>query len=606
MNDSRSNESSGGVATDVEFAKGAQSQKEVTIEIHLDPWTSTCNGRLTLEPTPLIQPVVTITFFKESKGDQILNRFRTKLEFTFFMRGEKTELQLHPDRFGWYQDELRLSFKCLEHNAANPVEKSCQGRMDAFLSGRMSDTTLTLNGNWRISSEGKCKYKLMGMRKFIMTEKFNGLGIVGWGKQDHEERVEQEICKDFEIDHSFTYFENLKDWYEWHVFRNPSALKPICDIVDTVSSSTFPGSSESGTLAVGTGDQTQAVDQDHATGSTPQMTLEVPEEAVRVTLPSETAAQMTHALQVTTEELNGKQVATQLNDNIYELHKPTEKPDHDMEIVLVHGLNLEDTHSDNLHLSTWISRDVGGPHVWPKTWLAQDFPDARVLTVTYDSRIYRTAEWGNIDLHNTAENLMNCLFLEVGEESCRPLILVGYSFGGILIKQLCLHASQKKGSRHYGLKFESFMKRIRAIYFMGTPHRGMIDPGFGTGVQENPSPLFKDVKLLNKDLARLHEAFDVLRESYDWKVCGIGEKNATRWGLLHTELVLEASARYGEPFTTVQADHISLSKPPAKTSVVYRQLKELIKQVYNSTVKLLLILLLKLITRFLAFEDCCS
>ncbi|KAL3690100.1 hypothetical protein R1sor_016409 [Riccia sorocarpa] len=627
MKNNRSNESSGMVATDVESAKGAQTQKEVTIEIHLDPWTSTCNGRLTLEPTPLIQPVLTITFFKESKGDQILNRFRTKLEFTFFMRGEKSELQLHPDRFGWYQDELRLSFKCLEHNAANPVEKSCQvsrgcdgstsgptdkssdaaagfcvvlqsgpeelgcsaviadgydiwhpkERMDAFLSGRMSDTTLTLNGNWRISSEGKCKYKLMGMRKFIMTEKFNGRGYVGWGKQDHEERVEQEICKGFEIDHSFTYFEELQEWYEWHIFRNPSALKPICDIVDTVSSTTFPGSSESGTLTGGTGDQTQAVDQDHGRGSTPQMTLEVPEETDRVTLPSKTAAKVIHALQVTTEHLNGEQVATKRNDYIYELHKPTEKPD--MEVLLVHGLNLDD--SDNLHLSTWISGDIGNYHVWPKTWLAQDFPDARVLTVTYDSSIYQTAEHGRIDLHNAAESLMTCLLFEEEAAACRPLVLVGYSFGGILIKQLCLHASK---NCRYGSVYEAFLKRIRAIYFMGTPHRGLNHQGFGIPIQENASPLFKDVELLNKHLARLHSDFERLQRSYQWQVSGVGETKETRWGTLRTLLVLEGSARYGDPFTFVDADHISLSKPTAKTSLVYIQLVALLKQAYNSKV----------------------
>ncbi|KAL3690096.1 hypothetical protein R1sor_016405 [Riccia sorocarpa] len=674
------NETGGRVAADLEFEKETKNtQKEVTIEIHLDPYTSTCEGSSSPElMSHRVEPVLRLTFFKESrKGGQILKRFSTAMEFLFFMRGE---LKSDRDRFGWYHDELQLSFRCLLRNAVTVdtkgVERSCEvirghdkstsatktpsdrnkhvyegatsgglktvstdnssdetedaatgfamklqggpgeigclasiaddydiwdqkGRRDAFFfSGRMADTLLRVDGDWRIWSDGLCRYELMGMRNFIM--KFTGTppNAVGWksvgntkGRQDYEVKVVQNICKVFEIDHSFSFFENLRSWDEWHVAHNAVAPMPISDIIDTVSdsSSGSPENRESGsvtqlaeTIAQTPEHAVNSGCRAHPTGSTPEVTymLEVLGDANRTALPSTTVSDMAHVLQVTTEHLNGARVATQLNDYMYELYKPAEEPD--MEIILVHGLKLGDT--DNLHLSTWISEDRGTYHVWPKTWLAQDFSHARVLSVTYDSHLYQTADQGRIDLHNTAESLMNSLFLEVGEESCRPLILVGYSFGGILIKQLCLHASQKKGSRHYGSKFESFMKRIRAIYFMGTPHRGMINPGFGTAIQENASPLFKDVELLNKTLARLHETFDLLRESYDWQVSGIGETNETRWGILQTVLVMEASARYGEPFTAVQADHISLSKPAAKTSIVYRQLEELIKQAYNSKV----------------------
>ncbi|KAL2623891.1 hypothetical protein R1flu_008136 [Riccia fluitans] len=55
-----------------------------------------------------------------------------------------------------------------------------------------------------------------------------------------------------------------------------------------------------------------------------------------------------------------------------------------------------------------------------------------------------------------------------------------------------------------------------------------------------------------------------------------GGRVATR-GAFQNVLVPEASARYGEPFMTVNADHNSLSKPTDKTSVVYKQLKSLIQ-----------------------------
>ncbi|KAL3690104.1 hypothetical protein R1sor_016413 [Riccia sorocarpa] len=330
-----STERSGGIATDLEFAKGEQTQKEVTVEIHLDPYTSTCEEGSIVEPSHLIQPVLRISFFKESKGDWILNRFSTALEFTFFMGGEMIELESHPDRFGWYQDELKVSFKCLLRNAvtvdSEGVGKSCQvirgrdksassrdmagkvgnggatgrslkpvstdnsndeteegtlstgftmklrggpgqigcsafisddydiwdlkGRRDAFLlSGRMSDTLFKLNGDWRIWREGLCRYELMGMRTFI--KKFNAgeRGFVGKsrGKQIYEERVEQNICKVFEIDHSFSSFENLRSWQEWVVALYAFAPSPISDIIDSVSvsSCSSPGNRESGTVTV--------------------------------------------------------------------------------------------------------------------------------------------------------------------------------------------------------------------------------------------------------------------------------------------------------------------------------------------------------------------
>ncbi|KAL3698167.1 hypothetical protein R1sor_012243 [Riccia sorocarpa] len=272
----------------------------------------------------------------------------------------------------------------------------------------------------------------------------------------------------------------------------------------------------------------------------------------------------------------------QLNDYIYELYNPTEGAD--MDIILVHGLQLDGT--DNLHLSTWISGDGGSYHVWPKTWLPQDFPHARILTVAYDSHLYQTTEQGLPNQHNTVENLINCLLLPEMEDelSYRPLVLVGYSFGGILIKNLCLHTFNKIIA-YPKPQLKLFLERIRGIYFIGTPHLGMIHEGFGLAIQRNASPLFKNAELLNRTSVRIHDDFDVLRRRYAVEVFSIGESKETRWGSLETVLVPEASARYEEVFVKVQVDHVSLSKPKTEKYLVYGQLKFLIKQAYKGKVK---------------------
>ncbi|KAL3691123.1 hypothetical protein R1sor_004774 [Riccia sorocarpa] len=632
MNSSRGFSKAGGrsgvVATEVRIEQ--QPKREVTIEIYLDSFTCTENCTDYQLSDHRIEPVLVLTFFKEPRGGQILRRFRSALDFRFYMSGEQTVLDSDHEKFGWYHDRLQLSFKCLsgsdvrvdsqgvgscrimtgepdtpgqnmeegnatsaggsEHKKAGFHVKSKDSpgeigslasiadkyniwdmgeRTSAFRdSGMMANALFTLTGNWTIWSEGLTNYVLLGTRDFIL--KMRGTKpprSVGFSRQDSELRVSQEIRKVFKVDHSFTFFEELSDWQAWPMAVYAVAPHPISGMVDAVPES-CPGNRVSGGAIV----QSQTVPR---TGEQTFSASDENQDSHEVAPTSE----ITTTLRVFTKDhLNGERVATKLNDYIYELSTTMEP---DMEIVFCHGLNLDD--SNNLHLSTWTSDDVGKLHVWPKTWLAEDFPHARVLTVSYDSSLYQTPELGRIGLHNTAENLMSNLLLEADPSSVHPLILVGYSFGGILIKQLCLHAYEKIASRYHRVQSEAFLERINAIYFMGTPHSGMIHEGFEVPRQENAGPLFKDVKLLNEELARLQQKFHNLRETYAWQISSVAESYMTRWGEFEGELVPEGSARYGsgELFATVPADHRSLSKASEKNCTVYKQLKALITQAYS-------------------------
>ncbi|KAL3691121.1 hypothetical protein R1sor_004772 [Riccia sorocarpa] len=662
MNDSRGFSKAGGssgvVATDVR--REQQPEREVTIEIHLNPDTCAFEEDSSI-PDQLsdhwIEPVLVLTFFKEPKGDQILRRFRSALDFKFYMSGK---LNSDHEKFGWYHDDLKLSFKCLSRNVVTvdsegvkgicrrmtgghdtPVQNMEEGRTNNtgdttdtttgfyvkldrspggiscsafiaddydiwdmskrkaafFRSGMMSDASFKLDGNWSIWSEGFTHYELIGTRNFILRIKRTSFPKTVETSTASESKVLQTIRKVFQIDHSFTFFEDLSTWQVWRIAQHEVAPNPISGMVDVVPLS-YPGNRVPEGAIVRSqrvpraGEQTfNASDLNQDSNevvpipgiTTTLRTLPMANEVRdRETLSSESPTDSSHFPQVlqSTEHLNGERVATKLNDYIYELYKPTVKPD--MEIIFCHGLNLDD--SKNLHLSTWISGDVGTFHIWPKTWLAEDFPHAQVLTVSYDSSLYQTPELGRTDLHNTAESLMtNLWLLEDETPSLRPLILVGYSFGGILIKQLCLHAYDKIASCYHRPQSEAFLKRISAIYFMGTPHCGMTREGFEVPLQESSGPLFKDVELLNKELARLQQKFRDVRENYKWQISSVAETNETRWGAFHGVLVPESSARYGsgEQFVAVAADHRSLCKPSEKCSTVYRQLKALIKQAYR-------------------------
>ncbi|KAL2622903.1 hypothetical protein R1flu_003108 [Riccia fluitans] len=222
-------------STDVEVELESEPELlQVTVVIHLDPNTCTCtwiqgkeNENEASIPRHMIKRVLTLKFFKEQDGDQTRKGFDSTLKVELFMKGEKNKLD-DPSKFGWYHDQLELSFRYLLSNAVTiasnrnesvndtveerssdktqdtasrthlyvkdtnfvisleggPEEIGCsanvvddyniwnqKGRKDAFISGIMSYIPLVVKGNWSIWNEGLCDYQLIGMRSFIMKKK---------------------------------------------------------------------------------------------------------------------------------------------------------------------------------------------------------------------------------------------------------------------------------------------------------------------------------------------------------------------------------------------------------------------------------------------------
>ncbi|XP_049883180.1 uncharacterized protein LOC126378812 isoform X2 [Pectinophora gossypiella] len=82
-------------------------------------------------------------------------------------------------------------------------------------------------------------------------------------------------------------------------------------------------------------------------------------------------------------------------------------------------------------------------HCWPKDWIREDYPDARVISVNYtsDPHLWRPIwikENKRLCLHERAEQMMEQLLaLGVGR---RPVVWVGHSKGGLFIKQIYCEA----------------------------------------------------------------------------------------------------------------------------------------------------------------------
>ncbi|CAM6108809.1 unnamed protein product [Calypogeia fissa] len=272
------------------------------------------------------------------------------------------------------------------------------------------------------------------------------------------------------------------------------------------------------------------------------------------------------------------QKVRQLNTSLYELYNPPGTPN--MEVIFFHG--FQHGNDDGAHLSTWT---CGDGSIWAQTWLVEKFSDARILSVSYNGVI---KSWDNriIDSYILGENLVSDLLdAKIGQGSYRPVVLVGHSFGGLVVKQICASASREMSGlnrnsdrRH---QLTALLESIQGMFFYSTPHNGIFDHIAEHFVAKGP--LLEFVETLSKHRARLNFEFDKLSGQdgeYRWKIAGLGEGLPTKSGWFHDIVVPEASARYGSSFNIVgTADHITICRPTEKTSRRFSALTEFLQGV---------------------------
>jgi hypothetical protein len=212
--------------------------------------------------------------------------------------------------------------------------------------------------------------------------------------------------------------------------------------------------------------------------------------------------------------------ARQVNESVYELHKPPSNPS--VQIVFFHGLYMGD--SPNAHVSTWESED--GSCIWPATWLVEpeEFPTAHVLSISYCGCVGKSSQ-GSLDMHNIGENLISDLMhANIGQSPHCPVVLVGYCFGGLVIKELCCQMNLRKNLTEHEkekIKLETFLENLRGIFNYGTPHTGCSFVDKAKFPVE--SPMLEYFSYLNQGRSRLNHDFNQLYRSSKWLIDGVGE-----------------------------------------------------------------------------------
>ncbi|XPS79550.1 hypothetical protein M3J09_011531 [Ascochyta lentis] len=129
------------------------------------------------------------------------------------------------------------------------------------------------------------------------------------------------------------------------------------------------------------------------------------------------------------------------------------------DIIAVHGLGSNPE-------TTWTNPETG-TH-WLRDVLALQFSTCRIAQVNHDTRWDAHSPVQSLrDYGQTILDSISRLRVDAVEQK-RPLVLIGHSFGGILIKKaLTLAAEQSHNAR-----LHSVASSTGAIFFFGTPHKG--------------------------------------------------------------------------------------------------------------------------------------
>ncbi len=220
----------------------------------------------------------------------------------------------------------------------------------------------------------------------------------------------------------------------------------------------------------------------------------------------------------------------QLCDGVYCLHEPDGK--FEAEIVFIHGLQLRQDDLTNAYWQAWLVRDGTEDECWPMTWLPKKFPNARILSLSYDASLLRTSTTGMMDSYLSGETLVQSMTSPesgIGQNGC-PVVFVCHSLGGLIAKQIvvtghCQFSNVKRVSKLLG--------NLKAFFFYATPHQGSKLANLVGFVPFLPkSPFAKYLEVTNGEVGRLNNQFEAICQNVGkgaWKFYGVGETHATTY-----------------------------------------------------------------------------
>lgn len=218
---------------------------------------------------------------------------------------------------------------------------------------------------------------------------------------------------------------------------------------------------------------------------------------------------------------------------------------------------------------SWKSKN--NPDMWLRDFLPASIPNLRVLTYGYDTKLPGSRSKSSI-LELSRKLLESIKTTRDESTKHRPLILIGHSLGGLVVKQALVQASE--GSEDDLAVFNS----CYAVMFFGVPNRGLDNIHLMSMVKGQPNEdLVRSLGVGSSFSKLLHESF-IKRFTLDSEIVCVYETKTTptvkwnsktkSWERTGSEVMMvpESSAIYAgrneQPYDQlpVEADHSEIVK----------------------------------------------
>lgn len=246
-------------------------------------------------------------------------------------------------------------------------------------------------------------------------------------------------------------------------------------------------------------------------------------------------------------------------------------------LIFVHGLG------GDLY-KTWMSDPNDEKTFWPR-WIAEDC-DCTTWTLGYDAEL---TGWENtaMPLPMQGNNVLNALAIEPKLKN-RPLLFIGHSLGGLLIKTL-MTAGINVGVARY----EEIIKCIRGVVFIATPHNGSQLANLAKAVKFllHTNEQVDNLTLHNPHLIALNQQFLAQHQKFPFLVRSFSEEKPVPIGKkILGKIIKEMVVKRGDGIiyipneitTPLPEDHFSICKPANRDAEIHRSLIDFIREVINN------------------------
>ncbi|EXK32557.1 hypothetical protein FOMG_11456 [Fusarium oxysporum f. sp. melonis 26406] len=208
---------------------------------------------------------------------------------------------------------------------------------------------------------------------------------------------------------------------------------------------------------------------------------------------------------------------------------PGHAPPAKIDIIAVHGLGSPAKGETKHAFDTWRTPSGQKGRLWLQQDLPAHIPDSRIFLYQYDAT--PTYGRGLGDFRSKADNLLEVISNERGDDLERPILLLGHNLGGLLIKQALINAHSNPG-------YIAIKDATAGLVFFGTPQDTVVQKLGETAVL-----IAKDLGLrAEDDVVKSLQTATIFSEIESWKHQVLEYDIVSFWGSSDTVVSRECAS----------------------------------------------------------------